>query len=191
MNRLASSKILRMIKNPLVWIDCEMTGLDIEKDYLIEIAVLVTDSELNIVAKGPELIIHQPKEVMDNMNDWCIEHHGKSGLTKQVLESKVSIEEAEDKVYSFLKEHVPRGVAPLAGNSVHEDKRFLLKEMPKVVDHLHYRIVDVSTIKELTKRWYPEVASGVVKKAGHRALDDIVESIEELRYYRKHVFVKQ
>ncbi|KAI8359187.1 ribonuclease H-like domain-containing protein [Blakeslea trispora] len=168
-----------------------MTGLDIKKDHLIEIAVLITDSELNIVAKGPELIIHQSKEVMDNMNDWCIEHHGKSGLTKQVLESKLSVKEAEEKVYDFLKEHVPKGAAPLAGNSVHEDKRFLLKEMPKVVDHLHYRIVDVSTIKELAKRWYPEVASGVVKKAGHRALDDIVESIEELRYYRKHVFTQQ
>ncbi|KAI8064811.1 ribonuclease H-like domain-containing protein [Gilbertella persicaria] len=191
MHRVASSKILKMIKNPLVWIDCEMTGLDITKDHLIEIAVLITDGELNIVAEGPELIIHQPKEVMDNMNEWCIEHHGKSGLTQQVIESKLSIEEAEEKVHSFLKQHLPKGVAPLAGNSVHADKQFLLKEMPKVVDHLHYRIVDVSTIKELTKRWYPETASGVVKKAGHRALDDIIESIEELKYYREHVFIKQ
>ncbi|KAI9358822.1 ribonuclease H-like domain-containing protein [Pilaira anomala] len=168
-----------------------MTGLDIEKDHLIEIAVLITDGDLNIVAEGPELIIHQPKEVMDKMNEWCVQHHGASGLTKQVLESKISIEEAEKQVFEFLKEHVPKGVAPLAGNSVHADKVFLCKEMPSVVEQLHYRIVDVSTIKELAKRWYPQIAKGVVKKAGHRALDDIIESIEELKYYREHVFIKQ
>ncbi|KAI8991752.1 ribonuclease H-like domain-containing protein [Mycotypha africana] len=179
-----------MIKNPLVWVDCEMTGLDLTKDHLIEIAVLITDGDLNIVAKGPEIVIHQPKEVMDDMNEWCIEHHGKSGLTKQVLESKISAQEAEKQVYDFLKKHVPAGVAPLAGNSVHADKQFLLKEMPSVVEHLHYRIVDVSTIKELSKRWYPDIAASVVKKGGHRALDDIVESIEELKYYRENVFIK-
>ena len=112
-------------------------------------------------------------------------------MTKQVLESKISIGEAEKQVCDFLKEHVPQGIAPLAGNSVHADKIFLSKEMPSVVDHLHYRIVDVSTIKELSKRWYPKIAQGVVKKAGHRALDDIIESIDELKYYRQHVFIKQ
>ncbi|CAO0789501.1 unnamed protein product [Mucor circinelloides] len=180
-----------MIKDPLVWIDCEMTGLDIKKDHLIEIAVLITDGDLNVVAKGPELIIHQPKQVMDNMNEWCIQHHGDSGLTQQVLESKITVQEAEKQVYEFLKQHIPAGVAPLAGNTVHEDKKFLCKEMPSIVDHLHYRIVDVSTIKELSKRWYPEIASGVVKKATHRALDDIIESIEELKYYRQHVFISK
>ncbi|KAI9478068.1 MAG: ribonuclease H-like domain-containing protein [Benjaminiella poitrasii] len=194
-----------MIKDPLVWIDCEMTGLDIQKDHLIEIAVLITDGDLNIVAKGPELVIHQPREVMDNMNAWCIEHHGASGLTQQVLDSKLTVQEAETQVCEFLKQHIPAGVAPLAGNSVHADKRFLSKEMPGLVDYLHYRIVgkfllfndnqfllllDVSTVKELTKRWYPKIAAGVVKKGGHRALDDIVESIEELKYYREHVFIK-
>ncbi|KAI8646181.1 ribonuclease H-like domain-containing protein [Parasitella parasitica] len=183
-----TSRILRMVKDPLVWIDCEMTGLDLKKDRIIEIAVLITDGDLNIVGKGPELVIHQPKHVMDNMNEWCLQHHGNSGLTQQVLDSKITIQEAEKQVYEFLKEHVPRGIAPLAGNSVHEDKKFLLKEMPSVADHLHYRIVDVSTIKELCKRWYPEDASGVVKKLTHRAMDDIIESIEELKYYRKHVF---
>ncbi|KAI9273560.1 ribonuclease H-like domain-containing protein [Sporodiniella umbellata] len=165
-----------------------MTGLDLKKDHLIEIAVLITDGDLNVVAKGPELVIHQPREVMDNMNEWCIDHHGKSGLTAQVLASKTSVEEAESQVLGFLKQHLAQGIAPLAGNSVHADKQFLQKEMPKIVDYLHYRIVDVSTIKELSKRWYPKEAQGVVKKESHRALDDIIESIEELKYYRKHVF---
>ncbi|RCH93002.1 Oligoribonuclease, mitochondrial [Rhizopus azygosporus] len=181
-----AKRAFNMIKNPLVWIDCEMTGLDISKDHLIEIAVLITDGDLNIVAKGPELIIHQPKEVMDNMNDWCIEHHGKSGLTQQVLESTLTTNQAQDQIVQFLEQHLPKGVAPLAGNSVHEDKRFLYKEMPRVIDYLHYRIVDVSTIKELAKRWYPSIQ--VNKKGSHRALDDIIESIEELKYYRHHVF---
>ncbi|KAG0774710.1 hypothetical protein G6F22_013851 [Rhizopus arrhizus] len=180
-----------MIKSPLVWIDCEMTGLDIKEDHLIEIAVLITDGDLNIVAKGPELVIYQPKEIMDSMNEWCTEHHGKSGLTQKVLESKITTKEAERQVFEFLQQHIPKGVAPLAGNSVHADKVFLNKEMPSIVDYLHYRIVDVSTVKELAKRWYPNIASKVVKKSTHRALDDIIESIEELKYYQKHVFVKE
>ncbi|KAG1189990.1 hypothetical protein G6F36_003466 [Rhizopus arrhizus] len=130
-----------MIKSPLVWIDCEMTGLDIKEDHLIEIAVLITDGDLNIVAKGPELVIYQPKEIMDSMNEWCTEHHGKSGLTQKVLESKITTKEAERQVFEFLQQHIPKGVAPLAGNSVHADKVFLNKEMPSIVDYLHYRIV--------------------------------------------------
>ncbi|KAI9484743.1 ribonuclease H-like domain-containing protein [Zychaea mexicana] len=168
-----------------------MTGLDIAKDRLIEIAVLITDGDLNIVAEGPELVINQPRELMDNMNDWCKEHHGASGLTKAVLESQVSTENAKDQVLDFLKKHIKTGEAPLAGNSVHADKRFLEKEMPELVDYLHYRIVDVSTIKELTRRWYPDIAKGVQKKNCHRALDDIKESISELQYYQKHVFIPQ
>ncbi|KAI8144058.1 ribonuclease H-like domain-containing protein [Fennellomyces sp. T-0311] len=166
-----------------------MTGLDIGKDRLIEIAVLITDGDLNIVAEGPELVIHQPRELMDNMNDWCKEHHGASGLTQAVLDSKVSTADAQSQVLAFLKQHIKQGEAPLAGNSVHADKRFLEKEMPDIVDYLHYRIVDVSTVKELARRWYPEVAKGVSKKNCHRALDDIKESIAELEYYQKHVFV--
>ncbi|KAG0180101.1 Oligoribonuclease, mitochondrial [Apophysomyces sp. BC1021] len=170
-----------------------MTGLDIQKDHLIEIAVLLTDGDLNIVAEGPELVIHQPREVMDSMNgnvkmDWCKQHHGASGLTQAVLDSHVTMTDAQDQVLEFIQRHIPSGVAPLAGNSVHADKRFLEKEMPRIVDYLHYRIVDVSTVKELAKRWYPDVAAGVVKKNGHRALDDIKESIEELRYYQRHLF---
>ncbi|KAG0190623.1 Oligoribonuclease, mitochondrial [Apophysomyces sp. BC1034] len=136
----------KMIKNPLVWIDCEMTGLDIQKDHLIEIAVLLTDGDLNIVAEGPELVIHQPREVMDSMNgnvkmDWCKQHHGASGLTQAVLDSHVTMTDAQDQVLEFIQRHIPSGVAPLAGNSVHADKRFLEKEMPRIVDYLHYRIV--------------------------------------------------
>ncbi|KAG0172038.1 Oligoribonuclease, mitochondrial [Apophysomyces sp. BC1015] len=125
---------------------------------------------------------------MDSMNDWCKQHHGASGLTQAVLDSHVTMTDAQDQVLEFIQRHIPSGVAPLAGNSVHADKRFLEKEMPRIVDYLHYRIVDVSTVKELAKRWYPDVAAGVVKKNGHRALDDIKESIEELRYYQRHLF---
>ncbi|CAO3593812.1 unnamed protein product [Absidia cylindrospora] len=170
-----------------------MTGLDLETDYLIEIAVLITDGDLNIIAEGPDLIIHQSETVMNTMNAWCIEQHGKSGLTKAVLESSITTKEAEQKVLEFIKHHLPdmKGRVPLAGNSVHADKRFLEKEMPLIIDYLHYRIIDVSTIKELTRRWYPAVANGLIKKNEHRALDDIKESIEELKYYRQHVFVEQ
>ncbi|KAF8980772.1 Oligoribonuclease, mitochondrial [Entomortierella lignicola] len=173
----------------LVWIDCEMTGLE-ATDKLIEIAVIVTDDELNIVAEGPNLIIHQPKEVMDRMNQWCIEHHGASGLTAAVLDSKVSTDEACHQVLDFIKKHIPeprRGI--LAGNSVHADKVFLEREMRPIIDHLHYRIVDVSTVKELTRRWYPkDFKQAPQKKEAHRALDDIKESIKELEYYRRAVF---
>ncbi|KAF9168920.1 Oligoribonuclease, mitochondrial [Mortierella sp. AD011] len=173
----------------LVWIDCEMTGLE-ATDKLIEIAVIITDDELNIVAEGPNLIIHQPKEVMDNMNQWCIEHHENSGLTAAVLASKISTDEACTQVLDFIKKHIPEprhGI--LAGNSVHADKVFLEREMRPIVDHLHYRIVDVSTVKELSRRWYPsEFKHAPRKKEAHRALDDIKESIKELEYYRGAVF---
>ncbi|KAI9283667.1 ribonuclease H-like domain-containing protein [Umbelopsis sp. AD052] len=169
-----------------------MTGLDIAKDHLIEIAVLITNGNLDIVARGPELVIHQPKSVMDNMNDWCVEHHGASGLTKQVLESTISVQEAEAQVLDFIVKHVPQpGVAQLAGNSVHADKRFLEKEMPSIVEHLHYRIVDVSTVKELARRWYPDTYNALVKKGAHRAMGDIIESIEELKFYRQTLFKKE
>ncbi|KAF9923975.1 Oligoribonuclease, mitochondrial [Mortierella alpina] len=173
----------------LVWIDCEMTGL-LATDKLIEIAVIVTDDELNIVAEGPNLIIHQPKHVMDGMNPWCIEHHGASGLTAAVLASTISTAQACEQVLAFIKEHIPTPrVGILAGNSVHADKVFLEREMPAIVDHLHYRIVDVSTVKELSRRWYPEAFTRVPEKMGaHRALDDIKESIQELQYYRGAVF---
>lgn len=173
----------------LIWVDLEMTGLDIETCHILEIACLITDDKLNIIAEGPNLIIHQPDEILDGMNKWCIDHHGKSGLTEQCKKSDVSLQAAEMALLSFVRQHTPPGKCPLAGNSVHADKKFLDKFMPEFTKHLHYRIVDVSTIKELCRRWYPDEYKGSLKKrATHRALEDIIESISELKYYRKTIF---
>ncbi|KAM9348815.1 small fragment nuclease [Symphorus nematophorus] len=173
----------------MVWVDLEMTGLDIDKDQIIEMACLITDSDLNILAEGPNLIINQPDELLDGMSEWCKEHHGKSGLTQAVRDSKITLEQAEYEFLSFVRQHTPPGQCPLAGNSVHADKRFLDKYMPQFMYHLHYRIIDVSTIKELCRRWFPEEYRMVPhKKATHRALEDIRESIKELQYYRTNVF---
>ncbi|XP_037336945.1 small fragment nuclease isoform X1 [Pungitius pungitius] len=177
------------VSQRMVWVDLEMTGLDIEKDQIIEMACIVTDSDLNILAEGPNLIINQPKKLLDGMSEWCKEHHGKSGLTQAVQDSNITLEQAQYEFLSFIRQHTPAGQCPLAGNSVHADKRFLDKYMPQFMDHLHYRIVDVSTIKELCRRWFPEEFKMVPhKKAAHRALDDIHESIKELQYYRANVF---
>ncbi|XP_051242411.1 small fragment nuclease [Dicentrarchus labrax] len=173
----------------MVWVDLEMTGLDIEKDQIIEMACIITDSDLNVLAEGPNLIIKQPDQLLEGMSEWCKEHHGKSGLTQAVRDSKITLEQAEYEFLSFVRQHTPPGQCPLAGNSVHADKRFLDKYMPQFMYHLHYRIIDVSTIKELCRRWFPEVYKMVPhKKASHRALDDIWESIKELQYYRANVF---
>nr|KAF6324775.1 hypothetical protein mMyoMyo1_008247 [Myotis myotis] len=169
-----------------------MTGLDIEKDQIIEMACLITDSDLNILAEGPNLIIKQPDELLDSMSDWCKEHHGKSGLTKAVKESTVTLQQAEYEFLSFVRQQTPPGLCPLAGNSVHADKKFLDKYMPQFMKHLHYRIIDVSTVKELCRRWYPEEYEFAPKKAAsHRALDDISESIRELQFYRNNIFKKK
>ncbi|XP_071515617.1 oligoribonuclease, mitochondrial [Panulirus ornatus] len=173
----------------LVWVDLEMTGLNIEKEEIMEAAVIVTDSELNIVAEGPNLILKVDDKVLDSMNNWCKEHHGKSGLTEGCRKSTTSLSAAEDQLLQFVTQHTEKGKAPLAGNSVHADKKFLDKFMPKLMKHLHYRIVDVSTIKELCRRWYPEeFVASPTKKLSHRALDDIKESIEELKYYKSTIF---
>ncbi|XP_071780961.1 small fragment nuclease [Centroberyx gerrardi] len=173
----------------MVWVDLEMTGLDIEKDQIIEMACIITDSELNILAEGPNLIINQSDELLDGMSDWCKEHHGKSGLTQAVRDSKISLQQAEYEFLSFIRQYTPPGQCPLAGNSVHADKKFLDKYMPQFMYHLHYRIIDVSTIKELCRRWFPEeYKMAPQKKASHRALDDITESIRELQFYRANVF---
>ncbi|XP_034033633.1 small fragment nuclease [Thalassophryne amazonica] len=190
---MAASEVSRIMWGPesgrMVWVDLEMTGLDIIKDQIIEMACIITDPDLNILAEGPNLIIHQPDELLDGMSDWCKEHHGKSGLTQAVRDSKISLQQAEYEFLSFVRQHTPPGQCPLAGNSVHEDKRFLQKYMPQFTYHLHYRIIDVSTIKELSRRWFPEEYKRVPqKKASHRALDDIRESITELQFYRAHVF---
>ncbi|MDG1556908.1 MAG: oligoribonuclease [Candidatus Poseidoniaceae archaeon] len=171
----------------LVWIDLEMTGLDITKESIIEIATVVTDGELNILAQGPNLAVHVSDELLNNMDEWNTSHHTASGLVERVKHESVSVAEAEAQTLEFLKKWVPEGKAPLCGNSVWNDKKFMEKEMPDLVDYLHYRMIDVSTVKELARRWYPHVER-YQKKGAHLALDDILESIEELKHFRKRVF---
>jgi len=166
-----------------------MTGLDDNIHHIIEAACLITDKDLNIVAEGPNVIIHQPEEILNLMDDWCTKTHGESGLSEAVRKSTVSIEMARQEILNFVKEHTLPGQSVLAGNSVGEDKRFLLRYMPQLIKHLHYRIVDVSSVKELCRRWYPEVlAHAPVKSLKHRAMDDIRESINELKFYRNEIF---
>lgn len=174
----------------LVWMDLEMTGLDAEVDVIVEIATIVTDDELNIVAEGPDLVIHQPESALAGMDEVVVEMHTSSGLLDSIRSSTTTLEEAGALTLAFIKEHVPEPqTVPLCGNSIGTDRRFLLRYLPDIEHHLHYRSVDVSTIKELTRRWYPTVLTGYARKASsHRALDDVRESIEELRYYRSHVF---
>jgi oligoribonuclease len=169
----------------LIWTDLEMTGLDCDNDQIIEIATIVTDAELNLIAEGPVLAIQQSKETMDAMDEWNTEHHGNSGLTRRVLESTISVREAEQLTLEFLAPHVEKGKSPMCGNSICQDRRFMARLMPELEDYFHYRNLDVSTLKELMVRWRPDLRKGFTKKAAHLALDDIRESIEELRYYRK------
>ena len=177
-----------MNNNNLVWIDMEMTGLDPDTDKVLEIATVVTDGDLNIVAEGPVLAIHQPDDVLDNMDAWCVETHGKSGLTQRCRDSHICEQDAIEKTIEFLKAYVPQGVSPLCGNSIGQDRRFMAKHMPELENYFHYRNIDVSTVKELVRRWKPELMNGFTKKGTHLALDDIKESIAEMAYYRKHVF---
>ncbi|MBL1272537.1 MAG: oligoribonuclease [Oceanospirillales bacterium] len=172
----------------LVWIDLEMTGLDPEKERIIEMATIITDSELNLVAEGPVVAINQPDSLLDAMDEWCTRTHGESGLTKRVRESKVSEAEAEQQTLAFLKEYMEKGESPLCGNSIGQDRRFLVKYMPELEHFFHYRNLDVSTVKELARRWRPDVLEGVKKQGSHLALDDIRDSINELRHYREHFF---
>jgi oligoribonuclease len=173
----------------LVWMDLEMTGLAPAQHRIIEIATLVTDAQLELVAEGPDLVIYQPDEVLDGMNDWSREHHASSGLLGRVRDSNVSESEAQAQTLRFLAEHCPPAAAPLAGNSVHVDRFFLKHYMPELESYLHYRNVDVTSIKELARRWYPRTFARLPKKTDtHRAVDDIRESIAELRFYREHVF---
>lgn len=173
----------------LVWIDLEMTGLDPDAERIIEIAVLITDGQLELVAEGPEFVVHQSDELLAGMDAWNTKHHGGSGLTDKVKASTISEAEAEAQVLAFVKEHTKKRKAPLAGNSIHQDRRFLVRYMPTLDAWLHYRNVDVSTVKELVGRWYPKAyAKRPQKEASHRAMDDIRESISELQYYRKVAF---
>ena len=172
----------------LVWMDLEMSGLDPEKEHILEIATVITDSSLNIVAEGPVVVIKQPQSLLDAMDDWNTTHHGASGLTDKVRRDGVSEHEAEQLTLDFMRLYVKQGESPLCGNSVGQDRRFLVKYMPQLESYLHYRNLDVSTVKELCARWHPDVLKNINKKAAHRALDDIHESIAELRYYRDHFF---
>jgi oligoribonuclease len=175
----------------LAWIDLEMTGLDTSKDVILEIATIVTDDQLEIVAEGPDLVVHQPDEVLRGMVEVVREMHDRSGLTRAVSRSVLSLQEAGQLTLKFLREHIDKErTVPLCGNSIGTDRRFLAAQLPEVDEFLHYRSIDVSTIKELARRWYPAVLAGAPKKASaHRALDDLRESIEELRYYRDRLFV--
>ena len=187
-NRLLRTIALSKDLN-LIWIDLEMTGLDPERDHIIEIATIVTDSELNTLAEGPVLAVHQSDEVLAGMDEWNTSHHGSSGLTDRVRQSKVSVRDAELQTIAFLREYVDPGKSPICGNSIGQDRRFLVKEMQELEAYFHYRNLDVSTLKELVRRWRPELLDGFSKQGSHLALDDTRESIEELRYYRE-VFIK-
>lgn len=173
--------------NNLIWIDLEMTGLDTQNDVIIEIATIVTDSELNILAEGPILAIHQAEELLAGMDEWNTRQHGKSGLTERVRNSQISEAEAEQQTIEFLSELVPANTSPMCGNSICQDRRFMARCMPALEEYFHYRNLDVSTLKELAKRWAPEATKGLVKKGSHLAMDDIKDSIEELRHYRQHL----
>jgi len=175
----------------LVWIDCEMTGLELGKDALIEIAALVTDADLNVLGEGVDVVIHADDDALAGMPDVVVEMHAKSGLTEEVRRSTLSIEEAEAQVLAYIKEWVPDPrTAPLAGNSIATDRGFIARDMPELDNHLHYRMIDVSSIKELCRRWYPRIYYAQPEKGlSHRALADIKESIRELAYYRRTAFV--
>ena len=174
----------------LIWLDMEMTGLDPDNDRIIEVAVVVTDPELNIIGEGPVFAIHQSDELLDGMDAWNKGTHGRSGLIDRVKASTVTEAEAEVALIAFLKDYVPAGKSPMCGNSICQDRRFMARGMPKLEAFFHYRNLDVSTLKELCRRWKPELASGFKKHQKHTALADIIESIEELKYYREH-FIKE
>jgi oligoribonuclease len=171
-------------QNYLVWLDMEMTGLVPETDRIIEVAMVVTDNDLNTIAEAPTLVVHQPDSVLDAMDNWNKSTHGKSGLIERVKASTMDEAQVEEQLLAFLKEHVPARTSPICGNSICQDRRFMARWMPKMEDYFHYRNLDVSTLKELAKRWKPEVAQGIKKHGKHEALADIYESIEEMKHYR-------
>ncbi|MBI4374916.1 MAG: oligoribonuclease [Elusimicrobia bacterium] len=172
----------------LVWLDLEMTGLDPERDTILEIATVITDSELRIVAEGPTIAIHQAAEILAAMDPWCVEQHGKSGLTERVRKSTTTMAEAEAKTLEFVSRYCPSKKVPLCGNTIGQDRRFMVRYMPTLHDYFHYRSIDVSTVKELVMRWYPCAKYVYSKSKQHQALEDVRESIAELIHYRKAVF---
>jgi oligoribonuclease len=185
---LMSGVTMSVSAQNLVWIDMEMTGLHPETDVVLEIATIVTDANLVTLAEGPVIAIYQSDEVLNGMDQWCVDTHGKSGLTERCKNSKVDEASAVQQTIQFMQQYVPKGVSPLCGNTIGQDRRFMVKYMPELEGYFHYRNIDVSTIKELVRRWKPELLDGFHKKGVHLALDDIRESIAELQYYRQHVF---
>ena len=176
--------------NHLVWLDMEMTGLDPERERIIELAMIVTDSELNVLAESPSWAVHQSEALLDAMDAWNKGTHGRSGLIERVRASTLDEAAAETLALDFVRQYVPKGASPLCGNTIGQDRRFMVRYMPQLESWFHYRNLDVSTLKELCKRWKPEVAKGFVKRSAHTALADIRESIEELKYYRQHFIVR-
>ncbi len=181
--------IMAQDNNNLIWVDMEMTGLNPDTDRIIEVALVVTDSQLNIIAEGPVLVVHQPDEILDGMDKWNKSTHSKSGLIDKIKASRFNEAEVEAQMIAFLKLHVPSGVSPMCGNSICQDRRFMVRSMPQLETYFHYRNLDVSTLKELVKRWKPEIVSGLTKESKHEALADIYDSINELKYYRQHFIV--
>jgi len=177
---------MRVDANNLIWVDMEMSGLKPETDRVLEIAIVVTDPDLNAVAEAPVLVVHQSDAVLDAMDAWNKSTHAKSGLIERVKASTLTEAEVEARLLEFLRQHVPSGISPMCGNSVHQDRRFMARYLPELEAYFHYRNLDVSTLKELMKRWRPELAAGLTKHGKHEALADIYESIEELKYYREH-----
>lgn len=175
-------------ENNLIWLDLEMTGLIPERDVIIEIATIVTDQNLNILAEGPVMAIHQPEAVLNAMDEWNTNQHGGSGLVDRVTNSQISVAEAERRTLAFVEQWVPRGKSPMCGNSIGQDRRFLARYMPTFEAYFHYRNLDVSSVKELASRWKPEILEHVKKKGTHLAMDDIRDSIDELKCYREHFF---
>lgn len=180
-------KNLNKSKN-LIWIDLEMTGLDTQSDNIIEIATIVTNQDLEIIAEGPEIVINQPKKIMDEMDEWNTKHHGKSGLTDKVLLSKITIQDAELETLNFLKQFVKAGISPMCGNSICQDRRFLARQMPELEKFFHYRNLDVSSLNILSNIWRPDIAKSIKKSSKHRALEDIKDSINELIHYKSTFF---
>ncbi|MGG7054966.1 oligoribonuclease [Nitrosomonas sp. ANs5] len=174
--------------NNLIWIDMEMTGLSPDTDRIIEVALVITDAQLNVLAEAPVLVVSQPDSVLDGMDKWNQSTHSKSGLIDKVKTSTLSESEVEAQMLAFLQQYVPAGVSPMCGNSICQDRRFLARSMPQLEAYFHYRNLDVSTLKELAKRWKPEIMAGFNKEGKHEALADIYDSLEELKYYRTHMF---
>ena len=174
-------------QNNLVWLDLEMTGLDPDKDRIIEIAIVITDSQLATLSEAPVAVVHQPDAILDAMDDWNKSTHSRTGLIDKVKASTLTESAAEERLLAFLAQHVPSRTSPMCGNSICQDRRFLARHMPRLEAYFHYRNLDVSTLKELARRWKPDVAKGLTKQGKHEALADIYESIDELKYYREHL----